>query len=78
MLIQRASDILPSEITPERVYQNRREFVKAALFAPLTRGAQAPGSGDKLTPIHTRRRTTITMNSARTGRTRRKTPASFR
>ena len=33
MLIQRASDIPSSEITPEKVYRNRREFVKAASAA---------------------------------------------
>src|SRR5262249_30066069 len=30
MLIRRASDIPSSEITPERIYQNRRDFMKAA------------------------------------------------
>ena len=30
MLIQRASDILSSEITPERGYNNRREFIRSA------------------------------------------------
>src|SRR5215471_2462983 len=50
MLIQRTSDILSSEITPERVYRNRREFMKAALFAPLTGAIQATGSTDKVTP----------------------------
>ena len=33
MLIQRASDIPSSEITPERLYSNRREFIKAASSA---------------------------------------------
>ena len=50
MLIQRASDILSSEITPERVYRNRRDFLKAAFFAPLAGAAQASGSADKVTP----------------------------
>src|SRR5215471_18778024 len=50
MLIQRASAILPSEITPERVYRNRREFLKAALLAPLAGAGQANGSADKVTP----------------------------
>src|SRR5438552_6625271 len=30
LLIQRASDILSSEITPERGYNNRREFIRSA------------------------------------------------
>ena len=30
MLIRRPADILPSEITPRSVYENRRDFVKAA------------------------------------------------
>ena len=30
MLVQRAADIRSSEITPERIYRNRREFIKAA------------------------------------------------
>src|SRR5436190_10552219 len=30
MLIQRASDIPSSELTPENVYHNRREFIKTA------------------------------------------------
>jgi len=50
MLIQRASNILPSEITPERVYRNRREFLKAAILAPLAGTGQATGSTDKVTP----------------------------
>ena len=50
MLIQRASDILPSEITPEPVYRNRREFLKAALLLPLAGGGQAAGGTDKVTP----------------------------
>ena len=33
MLIQRASDIPSSEITPERLYSNRREFIKTASSA---------------------------------------------
>jgi sulfoxide reductase catalytic subunit YedY len=50
MLIQRASNILPSEITPEGVYRNRREFLKATLLAPLAGAGQATGSTDKVTP----------------------------
>src|SRR5215467_1973605 len=50
MLIQRPSDILSSEITPERTYLNRREFMKAALFAPLAGAIQTTGSTDKVTP----------------------------
>src|SRR5207249_8277519 len=33
MLIQRASDIKSSEITPETLYHNRREFIKTASAA---------------------------------------------
>jgi sulfoxide reductase catalytic subunit YedY len=50
MLIQRASNILPSEITPEGVYRNRREFLKASLLAPLAGAGQATGGTDKVTP----------------------------
>jgi methionine sulfoxide reductase catalytic subunit len=32
MLIQKPSDILPSDITPQQVYQNRRDFLKQAGF----------------------------------------------
>jgi sulfoxide reductase catalytic subunit YedY len=49
MLIQRASDILPSEITPEPVYRSRREFLKAALLAPLAIKGQAGSSTEKVT-----------------------------
>jgi len=77
MLIQRASNILPSEITPERVYRNRREFLKAAILAPLAGTGQATGSTDKVTPYEYATTTTTTMNSAPTDRTPRKTPASF-
>jgi sulfoxide reductase catalytic subunit YedY len=45
MLIRRANDIPPSEITPERVYRNRRIFMQAA----LSLGAVA-GLGYGLTP----------------------------
>lgn len=50
MLIQRASDILSSEITPERAYRSRRDFLKAALFAPLAGASQAASATDKVTP----------------------------
>jgi sulfoxide reductase catalytic subunit YedY len=49
MLIQRALDIPSSEITPERVYWNRRDFLKAAVFAPLAGAAQESGSTEKVT-----------------------------
>ena len=49
MLIQRASDILSSEITPEDVYQNRREFLKTALFAPVA-AMQGFNTTEKVTP----------------------------
>lgn len=54
MLIQRASDIPSSEITPEKLYRNRREFIKAASIAlaattaraiyPASASAAAPGA----------------------------------
>src|SRR5215469_2674084 len=50
MLIQGASDIPPSDITPERVYRNRREFLKAALLAPLAGAGQTGAGIDKVTP----------------------------
>ncbi len=65
MLVKRASDIKSSEITPERVYLNRRQFVGgvaavgAAVSVPLVLGrnanaAESPtgsaGTEDKLTP----------------------------
>jgi sulfoxide reductase catalytic subunit YedY len=43
MLIQRPHDIVPSEITPERVYLRRRELMKAAAAGAIL-GA-LPGSG---------------------------------
>src|SRR5437867_3239950 len=49
MLIQRAADIPSSEITPECVYQNRREFMKAAsgFLLPAVLGTQSkPGPYD--------------------------------
>src|SRR5262245_24658067 len=49
MLIQRAADIPSSEITPETVYQNRREFIKAAsaFLVPAAFGIQSkPGVYD--------------------------------
>ena len=55
MLIQRAADILPSEITSESVYRNRREFIKAAslLVIPAVAVQTKPASYDtseKVTP----------------------------
>ena len=41
MLIGRAMDILSSEITPESLYQNRREFMKAALLVPAALTVQS-------------------------------------
>src|SRR5262247_4009857 len=49
MLIQRAADILSSEITPEPVYQNRREFMKTALLAPAA-AIQALNTTERVTP----------------------------
>src|SRR5215468_10573676 len=49
MLIQRGADILSSEITPEGVYQNRREFMKTALLAPAA-AVQAFNTTEKITP----------------------------
>ena len=39
MLIRRPADVLPSEITPRRVYERRRELLKAAVAAALLPGA---------------------------------------
>jgi len=55
MLIRRASDIPSSQITPESVYTNRREFMKAG-FAFLGAGAMqsrsgAPGPYDTTEPV---------------------------
>ncbi|MGH7675487.1 MAG: protein-methionine-sulfoxide reductase catalytic subunit MsrP, partial [Gemmatimonadales bacterium] len=58
MLIRRPPDILPSEITPESVYLDRRRFIAAATAAAaglaLPRLARALESGgaddDQLTP----------------------------
>jgi len=47
ILIQRPSDILPSEITPETVYRGRRSFIRAAAAAGLLGAAGLPlASGD--------------------------------
>ncbi len=43
MLIKRVSDIVPSEITPERVYRERRQFVAGALALGAAAGAGALG-----------------------------------
>ena len=45
MLIQRASDIASSEITPEHLYHNRREFIKTAstVLGIAAVGTIAPG-----------------------------------
>jgi sulfoxide reductase catalytic subunit YedY len=57
MLIKKAPDILSSEITPERVYLRRREFLKAAGFSAAATvagvftadcGADAAQTGPKL------------------------------
>src|SRR4051812_4567087 len=50
MLIQRAADVLSSEITPERVYQNRREFMSTAFLGPVLAAAQAAGAKETVTP----------------------------
>src|SRR5262249_1783329 len=51
MLIQRATDIVSSEITPESVYVNRREFMKAALLVPgIAAVAQNFNTTEKVTP----------------------------
>lgn len=39
MLIRRPADVLPSEITPRRVYERRRELLQAAVAAALLPGA---------------------------------------
>jgi len=43
MLIKRVSDIVSSEITPERVYRERRQFVTGALALGAAAGAGALG-----------------------------------
>ena len=43
MLIKKPSDIKPSEITPESVYRNRRQFMKES--ATLAMGGLAAGAG---------------------------------
>ena len=54
MLVKKAPDIRPSEITPERVYVNRRQFIRAssgaALGALALAGAGAAVSGSA-TPV---------------------------
>ena len=50
MLIQRPSDIPASEITPESVYANRREFMKSS-FAFLAATRQARGRYDTAEPV---------------------------
>lgn len=56
MLIRRPDDLLPSEITPEAVYQNRRAFM-GTVGALALAGLASPGSAlalssqaDKITP----------------------------
>lgn len=43
MLIGKKSDITPSEITPQSVYQDRRQFIKAAGFGLLATAAAGYG-----------------------------------
>lgn len=43
MLIQKPSDIIPSEITPREVFENRREFIKAAGFGLIAGAVGATG-----------------------------------
>jgi sulfoxide reductase catalytic subunit YedY len=43
VLIRRPADVLPSEITPQRVYERRREFLQAAVAAALLPGAALAG-----------------------------------
>src|SRR4051812_23612240 len=50
MLIQRAAAIPSSEITTERTYQNRRQFLKAALMAPGIAAIQTSTASDNVTP----------------------------
>src|SRR3989454_12824382 len=47
MLIQRASDVPSSEITPENLYHNRREFIKTA---SAVLGIVAAGSNTSAEP----------------------------
>ena len=39
MLIRRASDIKPSEITPEHIYRSRRHFMRDSLAVAAGAGA---------------------------------------
>src|SRR3954470_10202882 len=39
MLIQKKSDVVPSEITPKEVFDNRREFIQKAGFGLLAGAA---------------------------------------
>ncbi|HWU35537.1 MAG TPA: protein-methionine-sulfoxide reductase catalytic subunit MsrP [Methylovorus sp.] len=43
MLIGKKSDIIPSEITPQSVYEDRRQFIKAAGFGLLATAAAGYG-----------------------------------
>lgn len=43
MLIRKKSDILSSEITPQEVFENRREFLKAAGFGLIAGAAASTG-----------------------------------
>ncbi|HLD09712.1 MAG TPA: twin-arginine translocation signal domain-containing protein, partial [Methylophilaceae bacterium] len=50
MFIGKKSDILASEITPREVFENRREFIKAAGFGLIAGAAAATGLISGLTP----------------------------
>jgi sulfoxide reductase catalytic subunit YedY len=45
MLIKRPSDIVPSEITPRRIYERRREFMKLAAAGSILGPAALVGNG---------------------------------
>lgn len=50
MFISKKSDILASEITPREVFENRREFIKAAGFGLIAGAAATTGLALGLTP----------------------------
>src|SRR5881394_2509155 len=50
MLIQRPSDIASSEITPENIYQTRRDFMKAASIFLVQSKLGPFDSNEKVTP----------------------------
>ncbi len=52
MLIKRPDHILPSEITPQKIYEGRREFIKAAGAAALLASGLLPASAARAAAPH--------------------------